>query len=306
MLAFPDTWHMTVTIVLLCLLAERFLLEYQERRQARWFFAYDHWLERQNLPGWMRQGFGGVISLLLPPLLIISILQLFLNDALFGLPVALFAGLVLLFSLGPVDLDDQIKRFTEAQLSGNAEQAGSIARDLLQDEPPSSEPTYSQALAGSVLEQANNRIFAVIFWFLILGPMGAALYRLASHLPRLQHASQELDFMLTSERLIAILNWLPARITAFVYAIAGSFEDALYGWRSYQERRHDEFKTSASGILICAGTGALRLSSLLEQEPSGAGATDAHYLAEAAMGLVWRSLMVWLVLLGVFSLAGWA
>jgi hypothetical protein len=33
--------------------------------------------------------------------------------------------------------------------------------------------------------------------------------------------------------------------------------------------------------------------------------SDYHYLVEAAMGLVWRSLVVWLVLLGIFTLAGW-
>jgi len=175
----------------------------------------------------------------------------------------------------------------------------------LHDEPPISEPGWSQAVTEAVLEQANQRIFAVIFWFVILGPMGAALYRLANHLPALQNTRGEAVFLPVGERLIALLDWLPARITAFAYAIPGSFEDALFGWRSFHEQRYDEFRTSASGILICTGSGALRLATLLDLEAPADGVTAYHYLPEAAMGLVWRALVVWLVLLGLFTLAGW-
>lgn len=296
---------MSLTILLICLIAERFLLDYQHLRQLHWLDEYSYWFERQELPDWMINGIVGVISLLLPPLLAIALLQQLLDDSFFGIPSALFAILVLLFSFGPQDLDDQIKQLQDAKSEQDKTQAEQLARELLDDKPPSSEPGHSQAIAEAILELANRKIFAVIFWFLLLGPIGAALYRLASHLPTLQTTTRNLDFFVTSRQLLAILDWVPARLTAATYAIAGSFEDALHGWRSYNEQRFNEFNSSASGILICTGTGAMRLTELLEQNADASQSDAYQYLLKSAMGLVWRSLVVWIILIGLFTLAGW-
>lgn len=294
---------MSLTIILICLLAERFLLHYQELRQIDWLSNYSDWFARQELPNWLQKGFIGIAVLLLPPLLIASLIQHLLNESLFGIPGALFACLVLLYSFGPEDLDQQITAFNEARERNDQETADSIARRLLQDAPPPTEPAYTQAVTEAILEQANSRVFAVIFWFLVLGPFGALLYRLTSMLPRLKASHSDLDFFIAARQLLAVLDWIPARITAFTYAIAGSFEDALSGWRSYHESRFDEFGNNASGILICTGAGALRMSSMLVDKYDS---TNSYlYLVEAAMGLVWRSLLVWLALLGLFTLAGW-
>lgn len=296
---------MSLIILLICLLAERFLLEYQHLRQANWFSEYSHWFERQELPDWMLNGFGGVIFLLLPPLLLIALLQLLFDESLLGIPDVLFACAVLILSFGPQDLDNQIKLLHDAHKQNDKEQAESIAKDFLPAEPFNSGPTDSQAIVEGILEQANSRIFAVIFWFMVLGPIGAAMYRLATLLPNLLSTRRELDFVFTSKQLIAILDWIPVRLTAVAYAVAGSFEDALYGWRSYHEDRFNEFQSNASGILICTGTGALRLSSLIDSDNDQNINHDHHHLADAAMGLVWRSIVVWIVMIGLLTLAGW-
>jgi membrane protein required for beta-lactamase induction len=294
---------MSLTILLICLLAERFLLEYQGLRQVDWLSRYSDWFAEQELPSWLSKGFFGIAVLLLPPLLLVSLIQQLLSESLFGIPGAVFACLILLYSFGPEDLDQQITAFNEARERNDQDAADAIASRLLQEPPPPTEPAYTQAVAEAILEQANSRVFAVIFWFLLLGPFGALLYRLVSVLPSLKTSHTDLDFFIAARQLLAILDWLPARITAFTYAIAGSFEDALYGWRSYHESRFDEFSNNASGILICTGTGALRMSSLMDDKFDHTG--TYQYLVEAAMGLVWRSLLVWLALLGLFTLAGW-
>lgn len=296
---------MSITIILICLLAERFLLDYQDLRQADWFRRYSNWFHRQELPDWMHHGVMGIVTLLLPPLLVIALLQQLLGDALFGIPGALFACLVLLYSFGPMDLDNQVNQLIEATDAEDNSQINTIAHELLADDPPTSDTLFAQTVAESVLEQANNRIFAVIFWFMLLGPSGALLYRLATLIPRLELIGRESEALIACNRLIHFLDWVPARLTASAYAVAGSFEDALYGWRSLSERHADEFKNNASGILICTGAGALRLTTLLDQERGDETGSSLHYIAKAAMGLVWRSLIVWILLLFFFTLAGW-
>ena len=296
---------MSLIILLICLIAERFLLDRQQMRQPHWLDEYSYWFERQELPAWMLNGYGGILALLLPPLLAVALVQQLLDESLFGIPGALFAILVLLFSFGPLDLDDQIKQLQDAQNRQDADRTRQIARELLEDEPPPNEPGFSQALAEAVLVQANQRVFAVIFWFLLLGPIGAVLYRLSCSLPKLQTTTREIEFFVNSKQWLAMLDWIPARLTAATYAIAGSFEDALYGWRNYHRQRFDEFDSSASGILICTGAGALRLTELIDNNADDALIEGQQYLLKSAMGLVWRSLVVWLVLIALFTLAGW-
>jgi membrane protein required for beta-lactamase induction len=294
---------MSLTILIICLLAERFLLDYQGLRQIDWLSKYSDWFARQELPSRLQKGFFGITVLLLPTLSIAALIQYLLHDILWGIPGVFFACLVLLYSFGPEDLDQQVKAFNEARERDDRETADSIAGRLLQQAPPHTEPAYTQAVAETILEQANSRVFAVIFWFLVLGPSGALLYRLANVLPNLKASHTDLDFFIAARQLLAVLDWLPARITAFTYALAGSFEDALDGWRSYHESRFDEFSNNASGILVCAGSGALRMSSLLDEKFDHTG--TYQYLVEAAMGLIWRSLLVWIALLGLFTLADW-
>ncbi len=289
-------------VIVIGLIAERFLLDRQHLRQAGWLERYNRWLARPHAPAWTQRGLFRLVALLLPPLLVVALLQQLLSQSLLGIPSLLFAGVVLLFSLGPVDLDTQVNDYTRAVETGDEESLRQIARDMLEDEPPTSEPAFSQAVAEGILLQANPRLFGVLFWFLLLGPLGALLYRAAHQLPQLEQANRDIDFFLNAKQLMLILDWLPARITAVCYAVAGSFEDALYGWRSYQERRYDEFNDSNSGILICTGSGAMRLTTLLGE--SDEELHDYSHLPQAAMALVWRSLVVWLILAGALSLIG--
>jgi membrane protein required for beta-lactamase induction len=293
---------MTFTIILICLIAERFLLDTLTWRNDRWFFRYTEWYRAQSLPNTLQQGTLGLITLLLLPLLAIALIQQVLNGALWGFLDVAFALVVLLYTLGPKDLDQQVNEYVDAREHDDEQAARDIAGQLIDDEPPTSEPARSQAVAEAALQLANRRIVAVLFWFVLLGPLGAMLYRLASWLPKSDQAAQSLDYRLNALQLVHILDWLPARLTAFCYAIAGSFEDALYGWRSYQEQRHSEFSDSNTGILICTGSGAMRLTTLLDETQTGAQVYS--YLPKAAMALIWRSLIVFMALLAFISLSG--
>jgi membrane protein required for beta-lactamase induction len=293
---------MSLTVTIICLIAERFLLKHQHLRQKPWLETYNNWLPDHRLPEWTLRGLMGLVLLLLPPLLITALLQQLLAGSLFGLPSVIFAAAVLLFCLGPVDLDTQVNDYTQAVETGDENSQIHLAWEIVEDEPPTSEPALSQSLAEAILLQANQRLFGVIFWFLLLGPMGALLYRMATQLPRLEQANRDMDFFLYAKQLLLIMDWLPARLTAICYAIAGSFEDALYGWRSYQDRRHDEFSDSNSGTLICTGGGAMRLTTLLEEHSDELH--DYSHLPQSAMALVWRSLVVWLVIAGLLTLTG--
>ena len=102
------------------------------------------------------------------------------------------------------------------------------------------------------------------------------------------------------------------RLTAASFAIMGDFEDAVYCWRSQAKT----WGNYANGILLASAAGAIgvKLGDPLRQDYSlrfrpelGLGdEADPNYL-KSAVGLVWRSALLWLaviLLLSVASLMG--
>ena len=164
--------------------------------------------------------------------------------------------------------------------------------------------TIEETLIG-----AHYGVLAPIFWFVLLGPSGAVLYRLSYSLSHSWSAESN-AFHQVAKKIFYWLDWLPARFTAMSFAIAGDFEDALYCWRSQAASWHDH----AQGILLSSGAGALGVKlgeplpvkGVLEFRPElGMGnAADGDYLM-SAVGLIWRALVLMLALLLLMTFANW-
>ncbi len=163
------------------------------------------------------------------------------------------------------------------------------------------------------LVASHRHVFAPLFWFTLLGPAGAMLYRLALFLAR--HWGDRTDpehgaFGAFALSAFAALDWVPLRITAAAFAIVGDFEDAVFCWRSQAHRWPDE----GSGILLSSGGGALgvRLGMPVagEGEPDdrpelGLGDdADADFM-QSTIGLLWRSLVLGLLMLALLWVASW-
>lgn len=164
-----------------------------------------------------------------------------------------------------------------------------------------SEAGIAHATVEAVLKQTNTLVSSPLFWFLLLGPVGAALQRMVAVQDRLWgHRTERFaEFGWAAARLDDLLNWIPARLTALSYAIMGSFEDALHCWR----RRAGMWSDINSGPLLASGLGAMHLESCEETEQEDvygnrlvapAILPDAGHVRRV-VALVWRVLLFWLV-----------
>jgi adenosylcobinamide-phosphate synthase len=174
-----------------------------------------------------------------------------------------------------------------------------------------------EGVARLALEEAlvssHRYVFGVIFWFVLLpGPTGAILYRLSMFLDGRwsESASPGLErFSQFARNAFAALDWLPARFTAAAFAVVGDFENAVYCWRTQAATWPDR----ALGIVLSSGAGAIGVrlgmpvvmgGKLLDRPPLGAGEpADVGHL-DSLVGLVWRALVMWLLLLLLVALAG--
>lgn len=181
----------------------------------------------------------------------------------------------------------------------------------------------SRVMELSVLA-AHRHVFGVLAWFSVLaalglGPMGAVLYRLAEFVNRYwQHKSRVLQQPVSQAlQTNAQTAWhwvdnLPARLTVLGFAVVGNFEEAIDGWRRYAAQPGSD----NDGLILAATAGAInvQMGSLnTARSQATAGLTQASSdslrpppeLAHMAVlvGLVWRTVVLWLVLLALLTLA---
>lgn len=161
------------------------------------------------------------------------------------------------------------------------------------------------------LLQAHRYVLGPVFWFVLLGPVGPVVYRAADLLSERWGKRQEPEkraFAFYAERIFYWIDWLPARMTAASFSVAGNFEDAAYCWRmqarSWGHGSEGVIMASGAGALGVKLGGALREYGMRHQRPEvGIGAEVEVEDLRSIVGLIWRTLALWLLLLFVVSLA---
>jgi len=234
---------------------------------------------------------------------------------------------VLYFAFGFRQFSHPLTRIQAALESGDVNQARALLTELKRRTDPAFRAgdmapgeIARQAIDIGLLE-AHRHVFGVLFWFVVLpGPVGAVVYRLSEFLGRRWNPRQAIgaatlpvdrfgQFAASAFRLI---DWVPARLTALGFAIVGDFEGAVYCWRRIAAAAPVQPVTARTLILGAAG-GALGFRVLSEGESArffdepgleGAGLSEPDPRAmRSAVGLVWRALVLWMILLALLTAA---
>ena len=296
---------MTLIAILLVLAIERFVGAVDHLRSLAWYHSWWRWLENRLSGHALWQGPLGVLIVILPPLVVLALISVGLYSLTPVLDFVL-ACAVLLYSLGPVDLGHQVSKYTAALEAGD-EAAAEEARRAFHNPRWDDEGPLGSMLC-SLLGQTNVRLFAVLFWFAVLGPVGALLYRLTAELHK-HYDDVHGDFAEGVRDLYNLLNWPTTRLSALGFALAGNLVDALEGWRSAEARSLAVNEL----VLIESGLGALQFRQVYDSnddatESSVAGGTpdteDIISWVEAGRGLENRTLIVWLSVLAIMTIAG--
>jgi AmpE protein len=291
--------------VLIALLVERLAVGWRPRRRHRWFAAY--WRRVSAVPAAQRllDSTWGLAVLLLPPLLLLAlIVQL---AAALGVLVELaVATLVLIYSLGPRELRSDVEAYAEAEDAGDAATADRRALALCGETPPRDEPERSVAIARGVLGDAATRLFGPLLWFVLLGPVGAAAYRLVHLLATTDDHEDDAATARHADELRWLADWLPVRAGLATYAAAGNFDAVRRVWQARPGGDDEPDDRPGATLLGDAGLAALGV------QDAGRGVADdgsdddtTAWCVDEALGLVWRSLLVWLAILGLASLVAW-
>ena len=320
---------MTLISILLALAAEQWLSADWRGSLRRTFMRLADRIERHFNAGEYRHGVLGHVLAVAPPVLAslgVYTLLLWVHPLL----ALLWNAVVLYFTMGFRQFSHRLTEIQIALANGDLPAARHELAQWkagIEEAPAAAEIDADEVVRQSCehgLQLAHKHVFGVLFWFVLLpGPIGPILFRLAEFLARRWNrppggALPADRFGEFARRAFAWIDWLPARLTALGFAIVGDFEGAIYCWRKVTRP-----PTIAAGlpqpdsrtVILAAAGGALGSRVLSSAESAryfdeaglegGGLAEPGAGMLSAAVGLVWRALLLWLVLLLLITLAGW-
>lgn len=249
---------MKLLVILLCLASERYLVHAASLYRYHWFHVYFNGITRY-LPktGYLGNQFIVLAIIVLPVLLAVWGILVLTGDVLYGFVGLLLNLIIFYLCLGPDNPFYPVSQSDE---------------DSGQDE--SIENYFSKV---------NNQLFAVIFWFIVTGPLGVLFYRLLYICK-----DQELT-KFAATWITAWLDWVTARVTVLLYLLVGNFQQGFqYYTRMFLSSPETNDELLKKGGLLAAQT---------REEDS----LSLPYV----QSLVEHALLVFLVFLAFFTLVAW-
>ncbi len=288
---------MKLLVLIACLLIEKYLHIGGVLKRFSWFESYLSAIQHKlGKNGSLSKGYLGVIMILLPVWLPLLILGVALVKYQIGLSGIGLYFVVLLYCFGPNDLYDQLSLYFKSVDAGDKEHQVYLYKEItgceFDDSSEFEAKTSIRKLTETILLRANCDILGIIFWFCIGSVPAVFLYRGLCLMSSMAAEGNEICAPFRDEviRLYGVMNWVPARVTALLYSIVGGSQ-AYPTWKKL-------FWTDTAGnqtIVKECGVDSLVIGMeepLVEE-------------SKKAMVLVDRAIILFVVIIFVFSLGAW-
>lgn len=249
-------------------------------------------------PRWLaisagQSAWGWVGSLALP-LAVLGLLQWLCRDWLYGIVSVLLGVAVLVLCWGPRDLERDVEALIDADDADSRELARqALYADIIGDDLQP--PPLTHAVAVALLRRA----LGVLFWFLVLGPVGAFGYRL---LASQAIAGQPLS-LAARERVrgvLAVLEWPVAQLAVLSFALMGNFNAVHEAWQA-------QGRWQALEVEPLLGTTMAAALPMQDEDAELAGVPvwERAPALRQAMRLSWHTVGLWAGLMLFWVLAAW-
>lgn len=283
--------------VITCLLINHYWQRERRLPVDGWFEVWQAWLisHDHRVPAFMRNWSAilPVLALLLPivpPAFLLWVAE----GRLFGLLSLGLHILILIYCFTRFNLMALIQDYLACWREGKYETAYLQTVEQAPDAFHSRTDDYAsmhQQFLDYVLVVSLRRLFAVLFWYIVLGPLGALFYYLLQQMLSSDVLVEDRADERTWQRFLSIAEWVPARLLALAFALAGDF---VAGFKRLREHLLDNLGSDHNKVLLidCA------VAAIGQPD---ADVRDAEYSVqavwrlEAVRDLVLRSQIVWVI-----------
>jgi AmpE protein len=183
----------------------------------------------------------------------------------------------------------------------DADRISSLEKLIRRPVPQDADETRGLAVE-SVFREALRRWFGIIFWFAVLGIVGAFLYRIVDWLVRENHNLSDEQIGLFT-RLQQIMDWPAAQLMTLSLAIATDFDSVFSAWKRYHDEQGHGLFEGDNGFLL-ASARRIVLTGHAAQDGYADQIEGPMICLQQAMDLTWRILGVWLTVLALLLLIG--
>jgi len=231
-----------------------------------------------KLEGWLGQssimkGYLGLVVIILPLLLVLA-LVLYLIGHISLLEFVTHIAIVF-YCLQATNYRTVLADFFEAIEDNDEKEAIKHGQDFIDDRSKTDLKAVTEAVDTKILTQSAYYFFSVVFWYLLLGVVGAALYYIVAQVCDSSNRAE-------GKTVKNILDWVPARFLGLSFSLVGHFIKA--------------FQTLWQQVMV-----GLDFSDDLVYEVA-MSAVDQDKDTKRLIGLVESAAVVWIVAIALFTL----
>ncbi len=281
---------MTFLAMILALIAMQFQGSKNPLHDDNWFASI-----QRSCRGF---GFSPAVNMVIYIVLPVVVVGFILNAVdswLFGLLWIGGATLVLLYSFGREHFDDLAQRYRSYCKSGDFEAAYLFAQEELNIDPEGldvdSPEAAHEAIQAQLLYLGYQRWFAVLFYFVLLGPLASLAYRLL----QISRLAPERELV---AKTLFYLDWVPTRLLAAGFALTGNFLSS----RDELLASFSEAEQTSGSVLLWVGRAALGTSGVGEPDTQLSFFEIAARETGELRDLMSRSASAWLIAISLLVL----
>lgn len=259
-----------------------------------WFYRWSEYLRR--VPALADSPVAVLVAALAGPVLVLLVVLAVLDHVWHWLQLVV-AVVVLLYAVGRGRFHRVVKRYRRAHRANDwltalaAYQATVAPQELAEDLPAQDDwLALDERMNQAVAYRGFERTFAVLFWFVVLGPAGALLYRLTT-LYR-QGEDKSLPAQAEASRFLWYLEWPAVRVLGLSFALTGNFVSCVHSLRN-----HFWSGEQATGqSLLHFAEGALQVG-----EKPAVAEQEAQVETAGILSLLNRTLIFWISVLALVT-----
>ncbi len=311
-IAIPSSVSVTgmyFLVIFICLLVNYLWLKDYDRFDDAWFFRLRARAEQLTSDLAQRFPSGWIFSALLiyaAPLLLLGLLLILVDQRAYGLLTMIVHVGVLLIAFDRIQPGRMAQDFLSSWREGDVDEcARYIKRRLAAAEFPDlgDEDALGNFFSKQLIYRWFERMFVMFFWYIPTGPMGVLICYITYQLRDSHRADQAQEEVELVARIIQVLEWLPLRLLALAFSLAGNFE-SCYGRLRDTFWKFGDAADSADLLYAyarCALSGSIPNPSEPQSDDLEVAREQKAVEIETLHGLLVRSQWIWLTVLALVT-----